>query len=906
MIRSSGLTRTLGGAILLIALVILCSGIAVVLVLDREEAALEARRASHETVRDIGAFRMDMLDQETGVRGFLITGRETSLQPYTSGREAFDRLLPHLHSGTSKDVGEDRLLGEAIAAARAWQEEIGETILRDAADPATRDAAMAIERDGRGKRFFDAFRQRLQAIEASEKANADRQNALATSWHRWLQIAIWLAAFVVLLICAGVAWFIHRSVASPLSNLAAAMRRLARREPNVEVPALEMRNEVGGMARAVQVFKDNIVELDRTSLLRATADTLPAMVGYVDAGRRVGLLNSEFARFFDLGGDDVARWHGLGLSLAFPNDAFPGSARELDVALRGAETRFEHHLMRRDGSGRDFEAFYRPHFAPDGAVLGVVTLLTDVTETKETERALMAARDAAEGANRAKSAFLANMSHELRTPLSAVIGYTELLEEDAEDGGDTAVLSDLAKIKANAKHLLGLINDILDLSKVEANKMELIVEEIDLPSFLRDAAGTVEALVGRKANTLVVDVADDFGTMRTDGVKLRQCLFNLLGNAAKFTENGTITLSARRAGKTDGDWIAFDVRDDGIGMTQEQLSRLFQRFTQADETTTRKFGGTGLGLALSRAFARLMGGDIAVASEPGRGTTFTIELPSVLPESRLEVIDDISLPTASHDQRGALVLVIDDEASQRELMKRFLERQGFTVRTAGSGGKGIELARMLRPRAVLLDVMMPGMDGWAVLKALKADAETSHIPVVMVSFVADAGISASLGAVDAVPKPIDWMRLKGVLDKLNRDAGDVLVVDDDDDMRERLRAVLERHGWSVREAGDGAGALEAVRAEAPQLVLLDLTMPVMDGFVFLETLRRLPEGADVPVLVLTARDVSLAERERLHEAAGILKKGETSLRDISTEVRKLARGAADRKAMPGPLPLDVV
>ncbi len=299
------------------------------------------------------------------------------------------------------------------------------------------------------------------------------------------------------------------------------------------------------------------------------------------------------------------------------------------------------------------------------------------------------------------------------------------------------------------------------------------------------------------------------------------------------------------------------------------------------------------GARRSRAFARWMGGDIAVESALGKGTTFTIRVSAVLPERSGEPVDpaeDPLPPEEAGQRRGALVLVIDDEASQRELMMRFLQRQGFSVRTAADGAKGIELARLLRPRAVLLDVMMPGMDGWAVLRTLKADEDTRHIPVVMVSFVADAGISASLGAIDAVPKPIDWRRLQGVLARLDRAAGEVLVVDDDAAMCERLRLILERHGWSVGEAGNGAEALERVRAKVPQLVLLDLMMPVMDGFAFLEALRRMPEGGDVPVLVLTARDVSLAERGRLHAAAGILRKGEVGLRDISDEVQRLARG----------------
>ena len=887
---SSSLNRSLGGAILLIALITLLSSGAVLLVLGREEEAVAMRRVSNRVVRDVGAFRAAMLNQETGLRGFLITGRDSSLEPYRWGRDDLEPVITRLRAATDGHAVEAALLAEAIAAAHAWQGEIGETAVHEMQDAATRSAALAIEQDGKGKRYFDTLRVRLGAIEVAEVRTAEERNAVAASWHRWLEFTLWSGSLGVLGLCAVIAFAINRSIAAPLDRLAAAMQRLARRDTDVEVPGRHRRSEVGAMARAVQVFKDNLVELDRTSLLRATADSLPARGGYVDAGRRGRRLNGEFARFFDFGGRDVAAVHGQALADAFPRDAFPGAGRELEVALRGTQVRFDHQLTRRDGSGRDLEGTYRPFHGPDGAVLGVVTLLTDVTEAKETERALTVARDAAEGANRAKSAFLANMSHELRTPLSAVIGYAELLEEDADDAGDAAVLADLGKIKANAKHLLGLINDILDLSKVEANKMELLAEDIDLPAFLAETAGTVEALVARKNNRLVVDCPPDLGAMRSDAVKLRQCLFNLLGNAAKFTENGTITLSARREG-ADGT-LAFAVRDDGIGMTPEQVSRLFQRFTQADETTTRKFGGTGLGLALSRAFARLMGGDIAVESALGKGTTFTIRVPAVLPERSGEPVDPAEDPLPPEDagqRRGALVLVIDDEASQRELMTRFLRRQGFSVRTAADGAKGIELARLLRPRAVLLDVMMPGMDGWAVLRTLKADEETRHIPVVMVSFVADAGLGASLGAIDAVPKPIDWRRLQGVLARLDRAAGDVLVVDDDAAMRERLRTMLERHGWSVVEAGDGAEALERVRAKVPQLVLLDLTMPVMDGFAFLEALRRLPEGGDVPVLVLTARDVSSAERGRLHEAAGILRKGEVGLRDISDEVQRLAR-----------------
>ncbi len=521
---------------------------------------------------------------------------------------------------------------------------------------------------------------------------------------------------------------------------------------------------------------------------------------------------------------------------------------------------------------------------------GLVATLNDANASLTTSQATLeaakaeaeAAMESAEAANRAKSSFLANMSHELRTPLSAVIGYSEMMEEEVEDLGEEGLLKDIGKIKSNARHLLSLINDVLDLSKIEAGRMDTYAEEIDVAELVAEVKGTVGGLVARKDNRFVIDLGRGLGTMRTDVVKLRQCLFNLISNAAKFTEAGHITLGVRRS----GDALEFSVADTGIGMTQEQLGRLFERFAQADETTTRKFGGTGLGLALTRAFARLLGGDVSVESTPGAGTTFTLRLPAAIPSADVEAEPEteVAPPTSGADRQT--VLVIDDDPAQRELMSRFLERQGFSVRTAADGATGLALAHEIRPRAITLDVMMPQMDGWSVLGALKADADVAAIPVVMISFVNDAGLEAALGAADHVDKPVAWDRLKDVMDHLRGADGEVLVVDDDADVRGRLRATFERQGWTVTEAENGRVALDKVRHGPPRAVLLDLTMPVMDGFSFLHALRATPGCADLPVIVFSARDLSADDRARLAGADVLMSKTD-DLKAVAGELKAL-------------------
>ena len=474
------------------------------------------------------------------------------------------------------------------------------------------------------------------------------------------------------------------------------------------------------------------------------------------------------------------------------------------------------------------------------------------------------ARAQAQEANKTKSAFLANMSHELRTPMNAIIGYSEMLIEESEDTGEKWMRADLEKILSSAKHLLQLINDILDLSKIEAGRMTVYLEQVDIGQTARDVASTIGPLVAKNRNTFELQCPEDAGSMRTDLTKLRQTLFNLLSNACKFTEDGKITLAV--SPRPDG-MVAFAVTDTGIGMEPHQIEKLFSEFVQADVSTTRKYGGTGLGLSISRKFCRMLGGDIVVESTPGKGSTFT----AILPLSAHEPVPEpppqpAAVPAApvEGEQRGK-ILVVDDDTNSRDLLRRMLEKQGYTVLTASGGTEGVAVAKEQRPDLVTLDVMMPSMDGWAVLSALKADTATASIPVVMMTMVEDRPMGFALGAADYLTKPVDKSRVLEAVSRLvAHKSDDILVVEDDPMAADIVRRTLEADGRSCRHARHGREALAMVRHSRPVLILLDLMMPEMDGFEFLDALESEgPDFAAIPVIVLTAKDLTQEERDRL-------------------------------------------
>ena len=484
----------------------------------------------------------------------------------------------------------------------------------------------------------------------------------------------------------------------------------------------------------------------------------------------------------------------------------------------------------------------------------------ELDEVLSLSKDLEAARDEAKEASEAKSKFLANMSHELRTPLNGIIGYADLLLEECEDEGNEMMAEDLTKITQSGSHLLSIINDILDMSKIEAGKMELFVSEFNISDLVEQVKNISQSLADKNNNKIVYEVEDGLTSMKGDETRLRQCVVNLISNAVKFTENGTVTVRVESDRQID-EGLNISVSDTGIGMTDTQLQKIFEDFTQADDETTAKFGGTGLGLAITRNLVTMMQGIVGVESKLDEGSTFTISLPRFL-EPKKTITEEIV------GESGPLVLIVDDDLNIHDLACRILIQNGYRTISATDGSRGIEIARERNPSLILLDIMMPEKDGWEVLKDLRNDDVLSKIPVLMTSVLEEQKTAEALGARAYVSKPIDKKQLLETLDSLDIDkSSKVLLVDDDPDVRELVSRMLQNEGIEVIEAKNGKEGLEML-AQEPDLIILDLEMPVMNGFEFLETTSTI-----IPIIIFSGLELSKQDVEGLQsQTLGLITK----------------------------------
>jgi signal transduction histidine kinase/CheY-like chemotaxis protein/HAMP domain-containing protein len=732
--------------------------------------------------------------------------------------------------------------------------------------------------------------------ELREELTAERDRIVAdvtSAMHRTLIADLLIVALGVLL-----TFVILRSIAVPLRRLVGAIDGLSAGNLSVPIPPAS-HDEIGTMARTLGLFRDSLRERDRFAAeAEAQRKTIAAAIatiseGFVlyDSEDRIVLFNEQFRDIYPGLADIIKQGTTFGQVL----DAVV--ARSLvDLGSQSPQDWVAERKARREHSGGFAEYRYGGRYIRiserriQGG--GTVAIYSDITELRQHNLELEEARELSEVANRTKSQFLANMSHELRTPLNAIIGYSEILQEDAADSGQEQVVSDLKKIEGAGRHLLGLINDILDLSKVEAGKMDVFIEEIDIPSLLDEVKAIITPLVAKNGNTLEVRLADRIGSMRTDRTKVKQCLLNVLSNASKFTQDGKLTVGVERL-ETDRRMVQIMISDTGIGMSGEQVGRLFQAFGQADASTTKKFGGTGLGLAITRHFCRLLGGDVTVASQAGEGSTFTIVLPDQAAEpDRSTALAETPLEPPRANALNApgpvvTVLVVDDDPAARDLLTTNLGREGYRTLQARSGDEALELARKLRPDAITLDVLMPKKDGWAVLGALKADPDLCDIPVIMVTVAPDRGIGLSLGAAEVMTKPVDRGQLTSLLRQLLSRDGPILVVEDDLATRETVRHTIEKMGLTVAEVTNGRLALAWLAENpAPALILLDLMMPEMDGFEFLDTFNSHADWRHVPVVVITAKQLTAAERGLLSgQTRSVIKKGASIDRDVTEAIR---------------------
>jgi PAS domain S-box-containing protein len=521
-----------------------------------------------------------------------------------------------------------------------------------------------------------------------------------------------------------------------------------------------------------------------------------------------------------------------------------------------------------------------------GKVDGVGVISMDISQRIHMEHELRNAKAEAEAANQAKSLFLANMSHELRTPLNSIIGLSELTFEQAEEREDGETAEIMRRVVNAGRHLLSLINDILDISRIESGRVELNTEVVQVQTLLESVVHSMQPLASSNGNRLALEVAPEVGLACLDVTRLKQVLLNLVGNAIKFTQNGEVKVAATCRDQQ----LYIAVSDTGIGMSPDQMERIFEPFEQADRSIARRFGGSGLGLTISRQLLGLMRGRIDVSSGIQAGSVFTISLPVGDVDKAEPRAAANAIGIAAARDRNPVVLVVDDDPDACGLVRNALQRDGINVVSASSGEQALSLTRALRPAVMVLDILLGDMTGWDVLAAIRADPEHAELPVILCTVTDPDRRTGLLGVVEHLTKPFDRDHLSHLVQRFVGDgtASSLLVVDDDDFYRDSIASVLRQAGHQVETAPNGEHALRMMRQRAPDLLLLDMVMPGMDGLEVIEAMRTDPALAPVPIMLVTAADVTPEISRRLYERAVMLiRKGEADITDVVQHVHQL-------------------
>lgn len=666
---------------------------------------------------------------------------------------------------------------------------------------------------------------------------------------------------------------------------------------DVLLQATPMRDETGKIVASRSTWRDVTKQKEaeralaaQEALYRTLIEAAPQVIWVADADGQVALLNRAWHEF---SGRTEAESLGTRWAEALHPEDLPDVLAKWERAYNHGETYSgECRFQAKDGSYQTFIFIGTPVRNDAGEIINWVGINTNIADRVQAEIALQEAKDAAEYANRAKSEFLATMSHELRTPLNAIIGFSEILRDEILGTLNDEQKELVLDIRTSGNHLLAMINDILDLSKIEAGRMDLQLEYFSVQEAVTEVNTIITALANKKRIQLVLELSQDV-TIEADKLKFKQILYNLLSNAIKFTdEGGTVTTKLEVLSSA----LLGSVTDTGVGISPQDREKLFQPFTQLDASSTRAHGGTGLGLALTNRLIQLHGGKIWVDSEINRGSTFSFTFPL---HQQTEQIDVTAPDTSTSETAGSLndnrtILIAEDNEQAAQLLGIYLTEAGYRVEYATDGEEAIKKASEIRPFAITLDILLPKKDGWQVLREMKTKPNLQSIPVIIVSVTEERQLAFGLGAVDHLVKPIDKEILLASLQSLKLPSRDgsprILVVDDDPQTVRLLSTVLTSDGYDVLKVYGGSEAIETAISQSPDLIILDMMMPQVDGFQVIQRLTGDPRTCDIPIVICTALDLTDEDRDRLNgQIQSIIRKTGNVKEELLAAIKRIER-----------------